>query len=66
MRIKPFYDFTVQFHHQTQDAMRRGVLDEAEAKGVGKTQFNLQAPFRLSGLGQLAEASLTADRFVQF
>ena len=47
-------------------AMRRGVLDEAEAKEVGKTQFNLQAPFRLSGLGQLAEASLTADRFVQF
>ena len=46
--------------------MRRGVLDEAEAKGIGKTQFNLQAPFRLSGLGQLAEASLTADRFVQF
>ena len=47
-------------------AMRRGVLDEAEAKGIGKTHFNLQAPFRLSGLGQLAEASLTADRFVQF
>ena len=47
-------------------AMRRGVLDETEAKGAGKVQFNLQAPFCLSGLGQLAEASLTADRFVQF
>ena len=47
-------------------AMRRGVLDETESKSAGKAQFNLQAPFRLSGLGQLAEASLTADRFVQF
>lgn len=47
-------------------AMRRGVLDEQEAKGMGRAQFNLEAPFCLSGLGQLAEASLTADRFVQF
>jgi tRNA 2-thiouridine synthesizing protein D len=43
-----------------------GCSMKQEAKGMGKTQFNLQAPFRLSGLGQLAEASLTADRFVQF
>ncbi|HDZ8831725.1 TPA: sulfurtransferase complex subunit TusD [Aeromonas dhakensis] len=47
-------------------AMRRGVLDEQEAKGMGRAQFNLEAPFCLSGLGQLAEASLIADRFVQF
>ena len=47
-------------------AMRRGVLDETESKSAGKAQFNLQAPFRQSGLGLLAEASLTADRFVQF
>ncbi|WP_323060331.1 sulfurtransferase complex subunit TusD [Aeromonas hydrophila] len=47
-------------------AMRRGVLDEREAKGLGRAHFNLEPPFCLSGLGQLAEASLTADRFVQF
>ena len=47
-------------------AMRRGVLDEQEAKGAGQAHFNLQAPFCLSGLGQLAEAALTADRLVQF
>ncbi|AUT42460.1 sulfurtransferase complex subunit TusD [Aeromonas caviae] len=47
-------------------AMRRGVLDEQEAKGMGREHFNLEAPFCLSGLGQLAEAALTADRFVQF
>ncbi|HHQ4676553.1 TPA: sulfurtransferase complex subunit TusD [Aeromonas veronii] len=47
-------------------AMRRGVLDEQEAKGAGQTHFNLQAPFCLSGLGQLAEAALTAERLVQF
>ncbi|MGL5153528.1 MAG: DsrE family protein, partial [Aeromonas veronii] len=47
-------------------AMRRGVLDEQEAKGAGLEHFNLQAPFCLSGLGQLAEAALTADRLVQF
>jgi hypothetical protein len=44
----------------------RGVLDEQEAKGMGREHFNLEAPFCLSGLGQLAEAALTADRFVQF
>ncbi|PJG60440.1 sulfurtransferase complex subunit TusD [Aeromonas cavernicola] len=47
-------------------ALRRGVLDQSEAQSSGQTQFNLQAPFHLSGLGQLAEAVLTADRFVQF
>lgn len=47
-------------------AMRRGVLDDTEAKGQGKTQHNLAAPFVMSGLGQLAEAALEADRFVQF
>lgn len=47
-------------------AMRRGVLDQTQASEVGKAQFNLAEPFCLSGLGQLAEAALTADRVVQF
>lgn len=47
-------------------AQRRGVLDETEAQYAGKSGHNLSAPFVLSGLGQLAEAALTADRLVQF
>lgn len=47
-------------------AMRRGVVDEQEGRSAGKAQFNLSAPFVLSGLGQLAEAAIEADRFVQF
>ncbi|MGL5292368.1 MAG: sulfurtransferase complex subunit TusD [Aeromonas sp.] len=47
-------------------AMRRGVLDEQEANAAGLAHSNLQRPFCLSGLGQLAEAALIADRLVQF
>ncbi|MEI6896007.1 MAG: sulfurtransferase complex subunit TusD [Psychromonas sp.] len=47
-------------------ALRRGILDQAEAKQLSLTQFNLKAPFLLSGLGQLAELSANADRVVQF
>ena len=44
-------------------ALRRGVVDETEA---GLASSNLQPGFTLSGLGALAEASLTCDRVVQF
>ncbi|MGL5948936.1 MAG: sulfurtransferase complex subunit TusD [Aeromonas sp.] len=47
-------------------ALRRGVVDASEAQSHGLAGHNLAAPFRLSGLGQLAEALLTCDRFVQF
>ena len=47
-------------------ALRRGVTDETEAVRLGLAGFNLQAGFSLSGLGALAEASLTCDRMVQF
>jgi len=47
-------------------AQRRGLLDRHEADQAGLQQFNLVAPFELSGLGQLAEAALTVDRLVQF
>ena len=47
-------------------ALRRGVTDETEAARLGLAGFNLQAGFSLSGLGALAEASLTCDRMVQF
>jgi len=47
-------------------ALRRGVIDDAEARNQGMEFANLQPGFTLTGLGSLAEASLTCDRLVQF
>jgi tRNA 2-thiouridine synthesizing protein D len=47
-------------------ALRRGVLSIDEAKQLQIEQYNLKAPFVLSGLGQLAELSAKCDRLVQF
>ena len=47
-------------------AQRRGILDSVLATETGKGTCNVQAPFMLSGLGQLAEMLLTADRVVRF
>lgn len=47
-------------------ALRRGVLDSAEAHRHGRAGANLQAPWELSGLGQLHEAAQGADRLISF
>ncbi|MDH1263560.1 sulfurtransferase complex subunit TusD [Pseudomonas sp. GD03944] len=47
-------------------ALRRGVLDGDEAKRYERGGANLQAPWTLSGLGQLHEANQIADRLVSF
>lgn len=47
-------------------ALRRGIVDEKESARLGLAAANLQPGFILSGLGALAEASLTCDRVVQF
>ncbi len=47
-------------------AQRRGMLDEDEAKRNGKTSDNVAEGFRISGLGQLIEAGIQADRMVVF
>ncbi len=47
-------------------AQRRGILDESEAKRHGKDSSNLAPGFRISGLGQLIEAGIQADRLVVF
>ncbi|WP_447926096.1 sulfurtransferase complex subunit TusD [Vreelandella sp. EE27] len=47
-------------------ALRRGVLDEAEAKRHGLTQHSLEAPFELTGLGQLLVLQKRCDRFITF
>ncbi len=47
-------------------AQRRGILDESEAKRHGRDANNIAAGFRISGLGQLVEAGIQADRLVVF
>lgn len=47
-------------------AQRRGVVDEDEMKRNGKDAHNLAPGFRISGLGQLIEAGIEADRTLVF
>ncbi len=47
-------------------AQRRGLLDAAEAKRAGKDTDNMAAGFTISGLGQLIEAGIQADRLITF
>jgi tRNA 2-thiouridine synthesizing protein D len=47
-------------------AQRRGILDANEAKRQGKDSNNLAEGFRISGLGQLIEAGIQAERMVVF
>ena len=47
-------------------ALRRGVLDQAEAQRYERSAANLRAPWEVSGLGQLHEAAQLADRLVCF
>jgi len=47
-------------------AQRRGIVDDGEMKRNGKDATNLAPGFRISGLGQLVEAGIQADRIVVF
>lgn len=47
-------------------AVRRGVLNQEEAKRYDKAQHNLAAPFEVSGLGQLIEGVVNSDRTLTF
>jgi tRNA 2-thiouridine synthesizing protein D len=47
-------------------ALRRGVLDNNEARRHEKPGGNLAEGFEISGLGQLVEASIVSDRVVTF
>lgn len=47
-------------------AQRRGLLSADEAKRQGKLDNDVADGFRISGLGQLLEAMLIADRFIEF
>jgi tRNA 2-thiouridine synthesizing protein D len=47
-------------------AQRRGIVDPDEAKRNSKDGDNIAEGFRISGLGQLIEAGIQADRLVVF
>ena len=47
-------------------ALRRGVLDSEEAARYQRSAVNLEAPWELSGLGQLHDATQAADRLICF
>ncbi len=56
----------VELHICVAAALRRGVTDAEQAKQLGLPCHNMQPGFALSGLGALAQASLSCDRTVQF
>ena len=47
-------------------ALKRGLLNESEAKRYNKPQHNLTAPFEISGLGQLLDAQINSDQLITF
>lgn len=47
-------------------AQRRGIVDTDEARRNGKDAENLADNFRISGLGQLIESAIQADRLMIF
>lgn len=47
-------------------ALRRGQLDDTEAKRYKKTAISITPPWQLAGLGQLHEAIQQSDRFITF
>jgi tRNA 2-thiouridine synthesizing protein D len=46
--------------------LRRGILDPTEAERYEKPASNIAPGFLISGLGQLIDATLNADRVVTF
>jgi len=47
-------------------ALRRGVLNEEEARRYQRSAASVEAPWSLSGLGQLHDAIQDADRLICF
>ncbi|WP_346798269.1 sulfurtransferase complex subunit TusD [Halomonas sp. Bachu 37] len=47
-------------------ALRRGLMDEQEARRHGKAHHNVEAPFELTGLGQLIVLQQQCDRMITF
>ncbi|WP_110687302.1 sulfurtransferase complex subunit TusD [Salinicola aestuarinus] len=46
--------------------LRRGLVNQAEAKRHDLAMHSVEPPFELTGLGQLVDAMLTHDRLITF
>lgn len=60
------YEYPIELTLCIAAALRRGILDATEAERHDKQHGNLATGFTLSGLGQLMEAIIHCDRFIQF
>ncbi len=47
-------------------ALKRGIIDQTEAKRYEKEAANISEGTEISGLGQLVEATLLSDRVITF
>ncbi|MCL6268807.1 sulfurtransferase complex subunit TusD [Sansalvadorimonas sp. 2012CJ34-2] len=47
-------------------ALKRGLVDEREARRYDKVSHNIDAPFNFSGLGQLIDGAATSDHVITF
>lgn len=47
-------------------SLRRGILNQEEANRYEKPAHNCEAPFNISGLGQMIDASVQSDRVITF
>ena len=69
-RLAPWVELAEQ--HQVElalcisSALRRGMLDDAEAKRHEKSGSSVNKAFTIAGLGQLVEACAKSDRLVTF
>ena len=59
-------DYTVDLVACIAAAQRRGIVDEEQADYLALDVTNIAPGFRLAGLGQLLEATLTSDRLIVF
>lgn len=56
----------IKLHVCISSAGRRGILTKEEAQNNGYNTFNLEAPFQLVGLGQLAQDYSNNHRIIHF
>lgn len=48
------------------NALKRGVIDEAEALRYEKSSGTMDQQFSIVGLGQLVDAMIRSDRYIEF
>jgi ribosome-binding ATPase YchF (GTP1/OBG family) len=64
--VRCFEDENIVHNECIAAALRRGVLNAEEATRYQRSAVNLEAPWALSGLGQLHDAAQAADRLICF